>query len=277
MAIEISDLKIVISGGAANVNPDLSLGGLRSTDSAGVVVSQTTAALTNVLGVVIDNAYGNALGDGVLKWDNGVSELSWQPFGAASAIATVLPDTGATPTVYVLGGANGYLIVTVIYSDLVAAVVQDTDITVNNKINNVFDSVSAQESTDGLIEYRCLYIQNTHSTEAAFDVRIWVKQQPTGPDEIDLSISTAVDPATADGDAHGPLLDEEDSTDVLDTAIAANELTAWARPTSQATGLLLHNIGAGQCVYFWQRRTVFAETTQQESNDNSKLGISALI
>jgi len=99
-----------------------------------------------------------------------------------------------------------------------------------------------------------------------------MKQQPVGPDELDL----AVDPVglgTGQGAdaALGPLVDEEDSTGILDGQVV------WTRPSTQATGLQLGTIPAGKAVGFWQKRTVFAETNVQVANDYSKIGISALI
>lgn len=278
MAILISDLKIKLSGGLTTTNPLLSLGGVMSTDPAGEVISQTTTAPVNVVGVTIDNAYGNEVGAGILTWNNTTLELSWQPFAAAQATATIIVDTGTTPTVYVLGNSGGYLVVTVIYSSLALAIVQDADIVVNNKMSNVFDAVTAAQATAGLVEYRCLYLFNA-GTSSAFDVRLWVKQQPVGPDDIDIALENPVVPGngTTTGIALGPILDEIDSTNILDAAITAATLNPWSRPSTQATGLLLGTLAAGEGVAFWEKRTVYPETIQQVSNDTSKIGISALL
>jgi len=288
MALQISDLQVRLSGGTVNVNPVASLGGQMSSEE---VLSQTTTAPSNVTGVDINNAYGNALGAGTLKWYYDTNKITWEPNGAAVASSVdILTNTGSTPTVYVVGGSTGYLVLTVVYSDLPGSTQSDSDITVGNYIHNVFDAVNVSQATAGLIEYRCLYIINTHSADTAYDVRIWVKEQPIGPDHIDLALQIPVEPSiygqsggVADGIALGPLqagasgTAEEDGTDILSTAQGASELQTWTRPTTQETGLLLDQLAPGEAVCFWEMRTVDAETQEQVSNDTSKIGISALI
>lgn len=269
MAILISDIKIELSGGSTNVTPVLSLGGVKSTLAGGEVLSQNAAASVtgNVTGVTFHNAYANALGNGTLKWNQVTGYLTWKPFGGVQDNGVIITGDGR----YVLGDSSGFLLVDVTQASLPVSTQQDIDITVSNLQNNVFDSVSALESTDGLIEYRCLYVHNTHGVDTAFDVRVWVKEQPIGPDELDV----ALDPAgkgngSTTGVAIGPLADEEDSGSLLNAIV-------WTRPSTQATGLSLGNLAPGEVYAFWEKRTVSPETTQQVSNDVSKIGLSALI
>lgn len=267
MAVQLHELVFWLSGGSSNTDPNASLGGSRSTNAAARVKSQTTSALTNVTGVTIANAFNNPVGVGTIRWDNSLSKLQWKPYGALTFNSVDVSGDGT----YVVGNASGYIECVVVAASLPVSTQQDTDIAVTNILNGVFDSVSAAESTSGLIEYRCLYVRNLSSTDTAFDVRLWIEQQPVGPDELDI----ALDPAgagngTSTGVATGPLADEEDTGD----ALAA---FTWSRPSTQENGLLLGNLAAGQSYAFWQRRTVLAETTQQVSNDTSIIGLSALI
>ena len=275
MALLISDLEVRLSGGTTNTAPLNSLGGIRSTDADGVVLSQAATDTTAVTGVTFTNAYSNAIGDGTISWNQDTKRLSWKPFSAVSAVGVdIATDTGSTPTPYVVGDSNGYVIVSVIYSSLPeeAGTHSDSDITISNRISNVFDAVTANQSTNGLIEYRCLYIHNAGG-DTAYDVRIWMKQQPVGPDDIDLALND--DPAVpgdgqSTGVAIGPINGETDIDDDLSALV-------WSAPSTQASGLLLGNIAAGEGVAFWEKRIVPAGTTQQESNDTSKIGISALV
>lgn len=275
MALQISDLQVFLSGGSANITPVASLGGAVSTQAAGEVLSQgaSTSVTQNIPinSYTILNAFGNAEGAGTLNYNSVSGDLSWKPFGGVQLVGVNVPVDG----IYVLGDSSGYLVVDVTVANLPGSTQQDVDIVISNILNGVYDSVSAVESTDGIIEYRCLYIKNTGDA-VANDVRVWIKQQPIGPDELDLSISIPTG-STIAGDAEGPIADEIDTGGVLAAAITGGTLSAWARPSTQATGLALGSIAIGECVYFWEKRTVWPDTVEQVNNDTSRIGISALI
>jgi len=264
MALSIGEIEVQLSGGAANTDPDLSLGGAISTAAAGAnrVISQTAAAPTNVTGVSIINAFGNAEGNGELTWDQPTSYLYWRPFGAISSIGFNITADG----IYSIGDTNGFIVVDVTFASLPGTSEVDSDITIANATENAFDNVSALESLNGDVEYRCFYLKNTNGADTAFDVRIWVKSQPSGPDELDIALDTGGKNITA----IGPLSNEEDGTSLL-TGLS------WSRPSTQATGLTLGNLTTGDYYAFWIRRTVAAETTQKEPNDISSIGYSALV
>lgn len=264
MALSIGDIEAHYSGGAANTDPDLSLGGAISTAGAGAnrVISQTASAATNVTGVVFINAFGNAEGDGTLTWDQPGGILYWKPFGAVASVGVNVAADG----IYSIGDTNGYVVVDVTFASLPGTSEVDSDITIANATEEVFDNVSALESLAGDVEYRCLYIKNTHATDVAYDVRVWVKSQPVGPDELDI----ALDSGGKNVQAIGPLTTEEDGSSLL-TGLA------FTRPSTQATGLSIGNLSAGDYYAFWIRRTVAAETSQKEPNDFSSIGFSALI
>lgn len=67
--MNIGRMIIRMSGGAGNTNPAVSLGGVMSTAAGGVIDSQTAGALTNVTGVVVEDAMGNVTsGNGTLTF-----------------------------------------------------------------------------------------------------------------------------------------------------------------------------------------------------------------
>ena len=168
--------------------------------------------------------------------------------------------------IYSIGDTNGFIVCDVTFASLPGTTQVDSDITIANATENAFDNVSALESLNGDVEYRCFYLKNTNPTDIAYDVRIWIKSQPTGPDELDIALDTG----GKNVQAIGPLSNEEDGTNLL-TGLS------WSRPSTQATGLTLSNLSAGDYHAFWIRRTVLAETTQKEANDISSIGYSALV
>lgn len=258
MAISIGDLQIVLSGGGGNASQAASLGGAISTSK---VISQTTTAPNLVTGVTILDAMGNAEGVGTLKWDTATTSLMWKPFGGTAFNGLVITDSGT----YTIGSTSGYIIVSVVAASLPGSTVQDS-ITVSNATNRAFDNITAMESLNGDAEYRCFYVKNTHATQTAYDVRLWVKSQPTGSD----TLAVALDPNGKNISARGPIVDEEDSTNVL-TGIV------FTQPNTYAGSLVIGTLGPGDYYPFWVKRVVPSNTTTAMVNDFSSLAISALI
>lgn len=262
MAISVGDIQAVYSGGAANTSQAASLGGAISTAGANKITSQTATAPVNVTGVTILDAMGNPTGAGVLKWDFALQQLTWKPFGGLSFDGLTITTNGN----YTLGTAGGYLYVSVVFASLPGSTLQDT-ITIAGAVNKAFDNISAYESLNGDDEYRCFYIKNTHATDTAFDIRIWIKSQPAGAD----TLSIALDPNGKNASARGPLNDEQDSTTVL-TGIT------FSAPSTYAAALSgIATLAPGEYFAFWVKRHVPVGTTTQIVDDISSLSISALI
>ncbi len=261
MAISIGDLQIVLSGGAANTSQAASLGGAISTAGGGKVVSQNATAPSSVTGVTILDAMGNAEGVGILKWDNGLQALLWKPFGGVTFDGPVITTNG----VYTLGTTNGYMVVNVVFASLPVSTLQDS-ITISAAVNKVFDNISALESLNGDVEYRCLFVKNTHASQSAFDVRLWIKNQPVGSDTLALCL----DANGKNAAARGPLVNEEDTTNVLTGY-------SFVSPSTYAAALVFGTLAPGDYYPFWVRRNVPLNTTVQVANDYSALALSSLI
>lgn len=267
--MNMADVEITYSGGAGNEDPDASLGGIISSAAGKRVLSQSASAPTNVTGVVIDYAAGNTLGDGTLTFiyvDGSVDTLQWTPQGGSIGDAVVVGADGR----FVIADSTGdqQIHVTVTDASLPGSSQTDTDITIANIANETFDDIPKQESLDGDVEYRCFYIKNTHSTDQALNVTIWLKSDASGADTLKMAADLA-------GVGNGT------STGVADTV--ANEDTApdpslsFTAPATQGAGIVLGTLNPGECVAFWLERTVPAETTVSTANDLSEIGFSAYI
>jgi hypothetical protein len=74
MAILTSDIHYRLSGGSSNTNPDLSLGGVKSSTDAGsnifsdVTGAEASAGKTSYRGVVLDNQHGSLTWTAVFVW-----------------------------------------------------------------------------------------------------------------------------------------------------------------------------------------------------------------
>ncbi len=262
MAIKMADLEIRLSGGAGNTDPDASLGGIISSER---VLSQSAAAPTNVTGVVIDYANGNATGDGTLAYTNSGTTLAWTPNGGSIGTAVDVSTDGK----YVIADSTGdaQLQVTVTAASLPVSDQSDTDITIDNIANETFDDISKQESLDGDTEHRCVYLRNTHGSDEMLNATIWRESDASGADTLQIG----ADPAgVGDGSATG----------VATTIATEGDVPAgvtFSAPTTQGTGINLGTLAAGESAAFWIERTVPASTTTSTPIDLSEIGLSAYL
>lgn len=258
MTFSINDVRFQYSGGAANSDPDASLGGVISSVR---VPAQIISTPVNVTGVTINSANNNAQGVGLLAWSPGTNTLTWQPPGSAFVYSVVITADG----VYVVGGSDGALAVTAVYASMAGVYKQDS-LTVTLATGNVFDSVAPLDSLIGDIDYRCIYVKN-FSDVTISDVRIWIKQLTTGPDEIDIGL----DPAGAgDGSTTGV------ATVIADEGAAPAGVT-FTRPLTFASGLVIGTLLAGQSAAFWERRTVPESTVGNVTANASTIAVALTV
>jgi hypothetical protein len=119
---------------------------------------------------------------------------------------------------------------------------------VDNSLHNLFDKTLGTESTAGDIEYRCIYVKNTHASLELELSKIWISTNTTTPSDI-ITIALA-----------------GEGQDVTAETIA-NENTApsgetFTNPTTYSGGLSLDDGGtglpAGSTHAVWIKRTVAA-------------------
>jgi len=259
MPFSVSDIKFMYSGGAGNSNPMLSLGGVMS---SAAIIAQTTSTPVNITGITITSSVGNAQGTGLLSWSPSTNTLSWQP--PTSSYTYTLSGVNANGT-YVVGGSDGTLVITVVYASMPSIYKQDS-ITITRASGNVFDSVSPINSLIGDISYRCFYIKNA-GTVTVNDVKVWIKQLTTGPDEIDIGLATQ-------GIGNGS------TTGVASTIVNENTAPAgitFSRPLTYATGLSVGTLLAGQAIGLWERRTVPANTVGDIASNQSTIAVAVSV
>jgi len=113
-------------------------------------------------------------------------------------------------------------------------------------INNLFDDVSAVENAASDVEYRCLFIHNSHATLTWQTPVIWLQSEVAGGAIAAISVDTTA--ASAIGSAGAQAKEVADES----TAPATQTFTA---PTTEGTGLALSDILPGYCKAIWVRRT----------------------
>lgn len=116
-------------------------------------------------------------------------------------------------------------------------------------LNNLWDDVSGAEAAAGDTEYRCIFMLNNHGSLTLKTPNVFITSQTAGGGTIDIGL----DPAgvTAKGSASAQ------------AATIANESAApagvtFSSPTSGSPLALPANLGPGQVIGIWIRRTVTA-------------------
>lgn len=253
----LHDLVFRLSGGASNTDPAAALGGAMSTVAGGVVLSQSATGLSTITGVTLDDAAGNNEGTGTLTYVNSAKTLQWTPPGGTAGTAV---EVSAGGTFAIQGGSDGgYLRVTVVAGSLPSNDLTNT-LTIANLTNKVFDDVSKAESLAGDTEYRCLYVQNKHSTDALVGAKLWIEANTPGQDVVQI----ALDPAGKNGTATTIATEGDAPAGVDFNAV---------NPVSEASALTLGDLAAGDTYPFWIKRTVPANTTEATPKNTFRLAV----
>jgi hypothetical protein len=251
----LADFVLRQSGGASETDPDLALGGVMSTVGGGRILSQASSGVT-MTGVTVDDAMGQAEGDGSLFFDFSGGSLRWTPPGGTAGSPVVV--SGGDGAYAIQGGNDGGVLLVTIATASLPSSDQTNTVTISNEVNKIFDDVSKADSQAGNINYRGLYWENAHASESLLDVRYWIDTNTPGQDVI----------ALADGD---------EAVDVA-LEIIANEETApsgpsFIGPTDYAGGITVASpFLFGEFKGFWVRRTVPAGVTEAVINNAFRLG-----
>lgn len=257
MAASLADLKIVHSGGVANVDPNADLGGAISTAGAKDILSQTATALTTITGVTIDDAAGNAEGDGTLFFDSTNTTLRWTPFGGTAGVAV---DVSANGKYAIQGGSNGGLLKVDVVTGSLPSSDQTNTSTIANIANNMFDDVAKADAKAGDIEYRGVYWENDHAADSMVDIRMWIETNTPGQDVVQIQIGVQ-----AKNIALAVIADEN-------TAPATVDFDA-SNPIDFASGIVIPDLLFGDFQGWWLKRTVPAGTNQSQLNNSFRIGV----
>lgn len=260
MASSVGNVVCNYSGGAANANPSLSLGGVRSNKPIG---SQVLSTPVQVTGVTVKFAHNNPQGAGTLKYTLTGSTLSWRPPSSATDYSKPVIASGE----YILGDpVEGFIVVDVVTGSLPAGSRTDT-IGVTPSFGALWDTVQPSESLAGSTEYRCTYIYNSGDT-ILYNVKVWILSQTVGQD----SVAIALDPAgKGNGSTTGVAIviaNEKDTGNALAGV-------TFSTPAGIGEALLIGDLLPAECHAIWEKRIVPSNTTQQTLQNNYTIGIGA--
>ncbi len=119
---------------------------------------------------------------------------------------------------------------------------------VSGSQNNLFDNVTGAENAASTVDYRCIFVHNSHATLTLESAAIYISSQVSGGTVLAIAIDNVA--ASAIGSSSAQAFE------------ATNELTSpggsagsFSSPSSTGAALSLGNIPAGFCKAVWVRRT----------------------
>lgn len=123
-----------------------------------------------------------------------------------------------------------------------------TTVFTDNAQNNLFDNVSGGENAGDVVDYRCMFVHNSHGSISLENAAIYLSSQVAGGTVLAIAIDNIAPSAIG--------------TSSPQAFEASNELTSpggsagsFSSPTSTGAALSLGTIPAGFCKAFWIRRT----------------------
>lgn len=135
-----------------------------------------------------------------------------------------------------------------------------TDI-VDNTLDNLFDDISGNENASGIIDYRNIFIENTHATLTYQAASVYISTQSTAIISIGLDPSGvfAVDSSTP-------------QATTISNELHAPQGVSFSTPLTAITSLTIGDITPSGCIGLWVKRT--APNGAALNNDTAQLSIS---
>jgi hypothetical protein len=124
--------------------------------------------------------------------------------------------------------------------------ISTTDL-VDNTLNNLFDNISGDENAASTVDYRCVFVYNSHATLTLFSPKVWFVSQVAGGADMDMALDSTAASDVASSAAQALSVANE-------TTAPAGPLT-FSNPTSKAAGLSIGDLTPGQVKGIWIRRT----------------------
>lgn len=114
--------------------------------------------------------------------------------------------------------------------------------------NNLFDNVTGAENAASTVDYRCLFIHNSHGSLSLENAAVYLSAQVSGGTVIAIGIDDVA--ASAIGGSSAQAFVATNETTDPDAGVGA-----FSSPSSSGAALSLGTIAAGFCKAFWVRRT----------------------
>ena len=124
--------------------------------------------------------------------------------------------------------------------------ISTTNVT-DNTANNLFDDISGDENAASTVDYRCIFVYNSHSTLTYLTPKVWLSSEVAGGASIAIAIDDIAASDLTSGSAQAAEIATETTT--------PTGVGAFSSPTSKGTGLSLGSLAPGKVRAIWVRRT----------------------
>lgn len=129
---------------------------------------------------------------------------------------------------------------------------------VDATLHNLFDVVGSAETASGDVEYRCMYVKNTHGTLTLQASTAFISSNtPSADTDAAIGLGTAAIGASEQTTA---------------TESAAPSGVSFSAPSTQPAGLSIGDLAPGEYKAIWVRRTVSAAASAY-SNDGVTIDV----
>lgn len=114
--------------------------------------------------------------------------------------------------------------------------------------NNLFDNVTGAENAASAVEYRCLFVHNSHGTLSLENAAVYISSQVADGTSLAIAIDDIA--ASAIGSSSAQAFEAATETTNPEAGVGA-----FSAPSSPGAALSLGTIPAGFCKALWIRRT----------------------
>lgn len=113
--------------------------------------------------------------------------------------------------------------------------------------NDLYDNVTGDENATSVVDFRCVFVENTNATLSGTNGRVWIAAEVAGGTSIAISLDTT-------GVVSSTLATAQAKTIANETTAPATQ-TFVTTPVSKATGLVVATLPPANCFAIWIRRT----------------------
>jgi len=129
-------------------------------------------------------------------------------------------------------------------------------------INDLFQDLTVEDNTSGVVDYRCLFLLNNHATLTLGNAVLWIYSSVSGGADIAIGL---------DSTGSTPKTNISSQAVTIANVNAVPSGVTFSTPTSKATGLNIGNLIDGNVYGIWIRRT--ANNTVFLANDGAVLQV----
>ncbi len=138
-----------------------------------------------------------------------------------------------------------------------------TTVILDASLANLFPELTGDENAALTVDYKCLFVRNSHPTLTMQRTVVWMVSEVAGGADLAIALDNiGVTPAGQTA---------AQAAQIANKNTAPVGTTAFSTPTSKGTGLVVGDIPPNSCIAVWVRRT--AKNSSAQANDGATLRV----